>query len=226
MAIIPKGNNTTGQNMRIFLLITCMLLILPDSLSAQAKKDSLVTWTKYIGRSAFSVLIPSTVELRKPEDAYTIGLKLFDLWHNERVIVFQQKGLSHIEGSAFKTYCRIMIHYENGEYGDYLKSSESESLDTGYRDLIAQLVISNIGPLASLMGCLSYKWITLNGVKCLQIDYRRTGANFNASIPVVCRIAIFQNDSEMVMMTLAYREKEADLWKTAFEKVFKSFRWI
>lgn len=82
------------------------------------------------------------------------------------------------------------------------------------------------GPGSRLMGDYTYKWITVNGVKCVQVDYKRTGSNYDMYNPVICRIAIFQNNNEMVVMILSYREKEAGLWKADFEKVFRSFKWI
>ena len=119
-----------------------------------------------------------------------------------------------------------MIQYVHGSYGEYLNSTETEVLGSEWKEVLDQLVHNNIGSAARLIGNYTYKWATINGAKCIQIDYRRTGSNFDATIPVVCRMAIFQNNNEMVMMTLSYREKEAGLWKADFEKVFKSFRWI
>ena len=119
-----------------------------------------------------------------------------------------------------------MIQHIPGNYGDYMKATETEDLDSEWKALFDNLVQKNIGPASRLMGNFSYKWATVNGAKCIQIDYKRTGNDFDASIPVICRMAIFQNSSEMVIMTLSYREKEAELWKSDFEKVFNSFKWI
>ncbi len=207
---------------RVFVSVIVFPLLLLVRLYAQPIDDSLVSWSKYTGKSAFTIMVPSTVELRKPEDAYSQN----SICYNDDAIVFQQKGLSRFGGSAFKKYCRIMINYVKGEYGDFLKSTESEMIDIELKNILEQIVVSNIGTASQLMGQISYCWITVGGAKCLQIDYRRTGSNFDITIPVICRMAIFQNDNEMVIMTLAYREKEADFWKTDFDKVFKSFRWI
>ncbi len=210
----------------LFVSVFSILMISPVDLYAQAKGDSLVNWTQYTMESVFSILIPSTVELKKPEDAYTKEQRRLNICHDEDAIVFQQKGLSYFERTALKKYCRILINYFKGDYGEFLKATEVGMIDEDTRNVLDQLVASNTRPAARLMGEYSYKWTTVNGAKCLQIDYKRTGGNFDVTIPVICRIAIFQNDSEMVIMTLAYREKEADLWKTDLEKVFKSFRWI
>ena len=205
----------------IFVSVMSTLMLLTVSLSAQTIDDSLVSWSQYTGKSAFTIMTPSTLELRKPEDAYSQNI----ICSND-AIVFQQKGLSHFDSPALKKYCRIIINYQKGEYGDFLKSTETEVIDAESRNILEQIVISNIGSASRLMDPISYSWTMVGGSKCLQIDYRRTGKNFDTTIPVICRMAIFQNDNEMVIMTLAYREKEADLWKNDFEKVFKSFRWI
>lgn len=211
---------------RVFVSIISFLMILPVGLPAQTIDGSLANWSKYTGKSAFTIMVPPTVELKKPEDAFTQEQRRLNICNDEGAIVFQQKGLSCFERTALEKYCRILINYFRGDYGEYLKSTEVEMIDDDVMCALDQLVASNTRPAARLMGKYSCKWVTINGAKCLQIDYRRTGGKFDVSIPVICRMAIFQNDNEMVIMTLAYREKEADLWKTDLEKVFKSFRRI
>lgn len=183
-------------------------------------------WTRYDVGSAYSIVVPPTVELRDARDAYSQTLNRLNLHYNSGGIVFQQKGLACQEQAAYNKYCRIMIQYVRGNYGDFMKTTETETLDYEWKSALDELVEEGIGPVARLMGSYTYKWTSINGAKCIQIDYRRTGSDFDASIPVVCRIAIFQNDNEMVNMVLSYREKEAATWEADFDKVFKSFRWI
>ena len=183
-------------------------------------------WITYKGGTAFQITIPPTVELRNENDAYSQSLKSLSLTHNDGNIVFQQEGLSRQEPEAYDRYCRIMIQYISGTSGDFLKSTETETLDYEWQAIFDDLVEGSIGPAANLMGGYSYDWTTINGAKCIKIDYRRTGNNFDTSIPVVCRIAIFQNNDEMVKLILSYREKEAFIWKEDFDRVFESFKWI
>lgn len=183
-------------------------------------------WTTYYGGTSYSIDVPQTVELRNANDSYSQALKRLNLDYNEGSVVFQQKGLSKQEQSAYNKYCRILITYAHGNYGDYLSSTETEALGSEWTDVLDEIVEHQIGPGARIMGNYTYKWVTVNGAKCIQIDYRRTGYNFDPSIPVVCRIAIFQNSNEMVLMVLSYREKESVIWKADFDRVFKSFRWI
>lgn len=212
----------------IFSSIAAIVVALLFSLNvaAQTAGQLLQGWSRYDGGTAYSIMVPPTVELRDARDAYSQALRRLNLNYNGGGIVFQQKGLSRQEQAAYNKYCRIMIQYVRGNYGEYMNSTETEILDSEWKDVLDDLVHNNIGPAARLMGTYTYKWATINGAKCIQIDYKRTGNNFDASIPVVCRMAIFQNNNEMVMMTLSYREKEAGIWKADFDKVFKSFRWI
>lgn len=183
-------------------------------------------WIVYNCGDAFQLSVPATVELRNENDAYSQSLRKLNLINNDGNIIFQQKGLSEQRTDAYDKYCRIMIQYFRGSYGDYMKSTEREDLNYEWKALFDELVDGCIGSASRLMGNYSYKWTVINGANCIQIDYKRTGHNFDTSIPVICRIAIFQNNNEMVKIILSYREKEADLWKADFERVFKSFRWI
>ena len=206
--------------------IAAIVVILFISPNATAQTGQVQQgWTKYEGGTAYAIAVPPTVELRDARDAYSQTLRRLNLYHNGG-IVFQQKGLARREQAAYNKYCRIMIHYIRGNNGEYLNSTETEALDSDWKAVLDELVQNNIGPAARLMGNITYKWSTINGAKCIQIDYKRTGNNYDSSIPVVCRMAIFQNNNEMVLMTLSYREKEAGTWQADFDKVFRTFRWI
>lgn len=211
---------------RIALITLSAIILTTTNLSAQSSGQIPTNWSRYDGGTAYSIAVPPTVELRDARDAYSQALRRLNLNYNGGGIVFQQKGLARQEQAAYNKYCRIMIQYVHGSYGEYLNSTETEVLDSEWEEVLDQLVHNNIGSAARLIGNYTYKWATINSAKCIQIDYRRTGSNFDATIPVVCRMAIFQNNNEMVMMTLSYREIEAGLWKADFEKAFKSFRWI
>ena len=227
-----KFNNPSQRIMKnisaILASITVYVVALLFSQNASAQTASQLPqgWTKYDGGTAYSIAVPPTVELRDARDAYSQALKRLNLNYNSGGIVFQQKGLARQEQAAYNKYCRIMVQYVRGNYGDFMKATETETLDSEWKSVFDELVEGSIGPAARLMGSYTYKWTTINGAKCIQIDYRRTGSDFDASIPVICRIAIFQNDNEMVKMILSSREKEAATWKADFDKVFKSFRWI
>lgn len=118
-----------------------------------------------------------------------------------------------------------MIAHIKGSHGEFLESSETVELNDEWEEVIDNIVRNNLAPTQKLIGNYSYKWATINGAKCIQIDYRRTGIHNDMSRPVVCRIALFQNDNEMIELILSYREKEAEIWKSDFQKIYNSFKW-
>ena len=182
-------------------------------------------WTTFSGKNAFVISIPPSLELQKENDPYTQSLKAINYTTNDNLIIFQQRGLSQREEEAYKKYCRIMIQYLTGARGDFMKSTETDPLTYEWREIFDEIVDSAIGTAARLMGNYTYKWVLVNGAYCIQIDYRRTGANYDTNIPVICRIAIFQNDNKMVKIIFAYRENEADLWRDDLNRVLNSFKW-
>jgi hypothetical protein len=119
-----------------------------------------------------------------------------------------------------------MIKYISGSYGDFLNKTETDALNYEYAEIFQEMVTAEIGPASRQMGDISYCWKEIRGQKFIEITYRRTGIDFDASIPVKCKLCIFQNNNEMVKMILSYREKEADIWAKDFELVLKSFLWL
>lgn len=193
----------------------------------ETDKDSLDVpegWTGYSFGGSFEMAFPPSVELRGESDDFTKHLRSINVG-DENVVVFQQAGLSTMNNSAMKKYCRIMIQEFIGRYGDYLKSTETDVIGTEATSLFNEMVHSNIGNSSELIGEISYKWRKINGAQALQIDYLRSVANFDKTIPVVCRMAFFQNNNKMVRMTLSYRKAESGVWSKDFETVLASFRW-
>lgn len=183
-------------------------------------------WRTFEFGDAFKISVPPTVELRSDNDDYTKALNHLNLNINEDNIIFQQAGLSKQDPNAQKQYCRIMIEYMKGDYGDFMKSTETETLDSEWKSLLQDFVTGSIGPYSKQMGTTQYKWVTINGAKAIQLDYKRTGANFDSSIPVVCRVGIFQNSNEMIKVILSYRENESNIWADDFKDVFETIEWI
>ena len=64
------------------------------------------------------------------------------------------------------------------------------------------------------------------GANAIMVEYRRTGYDFDFTIPVRCKILLFSDSKRLVKMILAYREKESDIWAKDFEQVMRSFIWI
>mgnify|MGYP003504227935 CR=1 FL=1 len=158
--------------------------------------------------------------------SYTQIKKKYNLPVNDDIVIFQQDGLSRRTEAALGKYCRVMIQYISGSYGDFLNKTETDELNYEYAALFQEMVTAEIGPASRQMGEISYCWKEIKGQKFIEITYRRTGTDFDASIPVKCKLCIFQNNNEMVKMILAYREKEKDIWENDFSLILKSFKWL
>lgn len=201
-------------------------VVKPVSVSVQNTRSIPNDWRTYEFGTAFKISVPPTVELRSDNDDYTQTLIKMNLNINDDNIIFQQAGLSQQKPDAKKKYCRIMIEYIKGNNGDFMNSNDTETLDADWKSLLQDFVKGSIGPYASQMGTTQYKWVTINGAKAIQLDYKRTGANFDSSIPVVCRVGIFQNNNEMLKVILSYRDNESSIWADDFKNVFESIEWI
>ena len=168
---------------------------------------------------------PVTVELQTKDSPYMKQSiqRGYQTWDN--VVIFQQKGLGEMTPKAMDQYCRIMLAYIEGNYGDFLCRDETEYLDSEFRQIIGEMVASCIGPNARLIGTFSYEWVRINNANAIMVTYRRTGNNFDVSIPVSCKMLFMGDNDRSVQMVLSYREKEAGLWADDFEQVLRSFEW-
>lgn len=200
--------------------------IAPSSVAVRDVKPIPNDWKTYEFATAFRISVPPTVELRSDDDDYTKTINRIGLNVNTNNVVFQPLGLSRQNPDAQKKYCRIIIEYLQGKEGDFMRSSEVETLDSEWKSLLQEMVIGSIGPFSNQLGTTQYKWVTINGSKAIQLDYKRTGYNFDESIPVICRMGIFQNNNEMVRIILSYRENEANIWAEDFKNVFETIEWI
>ncbi|MCM1502076.1 MAG: DnaJ domain-containing protein [Bacteroidales bacterium] len=175
-------------------------------------------WETYEIKGKYVISAPPTLELHSEND------ELFK--PVDGLTVFQQAGLCKMTEKSKKLYCRIMIQYYDGKPGDFLKKHEHAPLNLQDKKFIEQLVDKELGPQSSLIGHIDYSWKSINGQKYIEANYTRTGVNFDFSIPVKCRLCLFQNGNEMVKIVLAYREKETDLWAEDFQTVLNTFKWL
>lgn len=190
----------------------------------KAEVPNAAHWREHTLFDAFSISIPVTMEKQTQGSPY-VKQKVYNN-DIENVIIFNQKGLGNMDSKALEQYCRIMIGYYEDEEGELLGRDEMEHFDLDYYYMMDEVVDAEIGPIAKLIGVPSYEWVRINNANAIMITYKRTGADFDATIPVCCKILLFQDNDRMVKMVLAYREKEADLWKDDFEQVMRSFKWI
>lgn len=179
------------------------------------------SWDKYTINNAFSISVPSTVELRHEYDPYTRRLNELGFVCNSNNIVFQQKGLSNKDPEAYKHYCRIMIMHAVGNAGDFLHSYEAEHIDYEAKQFLKELVLSELGP-NSLLGEPTFEWICIGTTKAIEIKYRRTGNDNNTT---ACTMYLLFNYDEMVKMIISYREQEKNIWLPDLNNVIKTFKW-
>lgn len=180
------------------------------------------SWTKYIiDNGAFSISVPSSVELRNDYDEYTKLLKGIGIAYNSDAVVFQQKGLSAKSPSAYKQYCRIMIQHIVGNKGDFLPYNKTERIDNETKEFFRGIVDAELGGFKTLEEP-TYKWIDINGTKAVEIKYRRSGTDNNTT---ACTLYLLFNDDEAVKMIVSYREKDKALWLPDFDNIVKTFKW-
>lgn len=180
-------------------------------------------WTKYaIGNNAFSVSVPSTVELRHEYDSYTCQLQDLGFACNSDRVVFQQKGLSRKKKDAYDHYCRIIILHTTGNAGDFPHSYETGYIDYETKSFLRDLVLSELGPMYKLLEEPDYEWICIGTINAVEIKYRRSGNEGNTT---VCTMYLLFNYDEMVKMIVSYREQEKDIWLPDLDNVIRTFKW-
>lgn len=190
------------------------------------KQDS-KHWEDQTLFKAFKISVPITVERQTKDSPYGSNLASKGaLQVQDNVIIFNQKGLGEMKPEAKNQYCRIIFQYFEAEKDDFLPKDQTEPLDLEYDQLLSEMVMGEIGSGSRLLGTFSREWVRVNNANALLVSYRRTGGNFDTSIPVNCKMLLFQDDYRFVKMILSYREKEADLWADDFEQVMRSFEWI
>ena len=184
------------------------------------------TWMNYEISNAFTLSVPSTVELRNKNDLYSQEVKGVK-WHGYKInldnIVFQQKGLSINAPEAFETYCRILVNYEKGNAEDFLKATEYEEL--GKEDILyLQNQIKQSGETVGdkIMGEPNVCWVRIGDIYALEIGYVRSGTEDNRV--QVYTYSFFNND-ETVTITLSYWIKDRKKWEKDFQNVIRTFTW-
>lgn len=179
------------------------------------------SWKRYeFGNGACSIAVPSTVELRQESDAYTQRSQIGGSY-SPNAAVFQQKGLSSNSAAAFKHYCRIIVQYAAGRAGDFLRATDTTPIDRDERAVLREMVLDQLGSY-NLLNEPTYRWIDIQGIKALEIKYRRSGDQNNTTSVAMY---LLWNYSEIAQVTVAYRESERNLWMPDMGNVIRTFRW-
>lgn len=205
--LLISYNNSTDK-------VNCKELV--DTLSIYNAPD---TWIYHKFNSSFSLNVPNILEMRNEDDVYTCQLDSHNIYINNDIIVFQQKELSL--GANDSLYLRVIIHHFKGDEGEFLNKNEIFEIDLHTKYLLFEIVKEEAYPF-SLVDEPKYKWLDLNGIKILEIRYRRFGNNNHTTQGV---IYLLNNNDQMIKMIVAYREQEKESWIYDMEQIIKTFKW-
>lgn len=199
--------------------VLCMVFMLSIGLGAFSQNK---TWTKYTIGNSFSIDVPSTLELRSDNQAYSQMLNSANIHINSKGVVFQQKGLGDMSTLKSSHYCRIIIERIPGVMGDYYGAYETVDLNYDLRKALSQMALYASKPWTPQS--VTHTNTVVNGYKAIKTTYYRQSASKD-DITLV-RIYILQNKDEMVKVMFSYKKSDANLYADDLNKVIRSFKWI
>lgn len=174
------------------------------------------SWHEYTFDFAYWISIPNTMVL--VDNEYKSSMSI-----NPDVVVFRQKGFqADTEEKMDRNYGSIWIRHITCEPGTLLKANDTRRIDDDAKEAFNVLIQQKIAPYQKLLGEPTYRLISFNGINAVEIKYRRTG---NGSMTTQGIIYLLNNYDEMVEISIAYREQEADVWLPDLNNVIKTFRW-
>lgn len=180
-------------------------------------------WTTYEIANTFSLSVPPTMELRGGNDLYTKEIQMINYNRckiNVNSLVFQQKGLSTKNIESFRSYCRIIINIDKGNVNDYPFAADCPELSINeIRDF--QKSVQNPYKYKTI-GKPSVRWIKIDDIYCLEIEYLRTGEE-NKRTKVF--IYYFFNNDKRVNIVLSYRQNDLKYWESDFSNIIRTFKW-
>lgn len=179
-------------------------------------------WDTYQMYGAFSIKIPPSMEVKDTNCIYTPDMYDYH-WKRRRIkrtpIIFIQKGLVARNPSAINTYCRIIIDFEQGQKGEFLKADEKEELSI--EDIRYFQKEVDVGDY-ELLGKPEVRWVRIGTIYALNIEYTRRGeGNYHTNMNTY----LLSNDDQNIVMTLSYRREDESLWEKELEAVISSFKW-
>lgn len=185
-------------------------------------------WSYYEIANVISFWVPSTVERRDREDLYTKEIESTN-WHGHKIdtkdinrFVFQQRGLSTKDPDALKTYCRVIVYFEKGSKGGFLKSTDCEDLSIEDIQYFQELAKQNAF-VYKILGKPNVRWIRIGEIYGIEVEYVRTGEN---NMHTCVYMYYFFNNDKAAFITLAYRREDSEKWKDDFSKIIRTFKWI
>lgn len=174
--------------------------------------DPTANWERIEIPGVGSIQIPPSMEVQ--DGAYQ-AMKEAITGTSSDTFVIQQRGLNEGSSEAQDTYARILVSYDQGEWGDYRErdydgdvysNAEIAELDAYFeQEMRAQLERNGIG----VIEWYPLEFTSLNGTPCLHMSYSRVGdAGETTQVDVY---GIPRND-RFVRVTLSYRVSDASMW--------------
>lgn len=227
--IIMKNIKTKSQHNLIVLLIALLFICHLARGQNNSKQPLKSGWERIHVRNLGSFDLPPTMEIQEGRYKEFIDqrnkIKGFDSDH----ITAQQAGLNEFGDQGFQGYARVILQTTMGQTGDYAKlnfeipemsKSELDELNKYFRD---QVEHEFIGSEMNLIDWYPIKFRKINGMSCMHISYNR---QLNDSPKVLVDTYNFHNNDRLHSLTLAYRIRDAEFWKSDFEKILSSFKII
>ena len=177
-------------------------------------------WNRYELDKAFSIYIPGTMELKAIYKPFVMpmGSNFTAIDNDEAVFLRGQRFMSANNGHD--TYCCVTIFHATGTPGDAESHNQAPDITPDDKEVLRPFIDHEVPPY-SLIEQPSYRWVDIAGTKAIEASYSRTSDDG----PVICRLYLLQNYDEIAKVVVAYREKDADLWKDDLEKVISTFEW-
>ena len=177
-------------------------------------------WNRYELDNAFSISIPGTMELMPTYESFatSMGSNFTAIDNDEAVFRRGRRFMSANNGHD--TYCCVAIFHASLSPGDGESHDQAPDIIPYIKDNMHALIENEVSPY-SLIEQPSYRWVDIAGTKAIEASYSRTGDDG----PTTCRLYLLQNYDEIAKVVVAYREKDAHLWKDDLEKVISTFEW-
>lgn len=211
------------------LIIGIVLFSISFSIHSQNRIDY---WNKYKIRNIGEISLPDKFELRNENSQVALAVEIindgmseiFEIQEATDKVVFQPKGLNKNPNDV-KLYARIIITYYKGNPDDFLNrndgfnitSNELSELDKFYKENTEdELQKVNV----KLLQWDKFSIQNIHGVASLKTSFLRQGLTDSPIQVVEYKIP---NNSEMIVITMSYRQSEEDIWSEDIKQIINTF---
>lgn len=195
-------------------------------------------WLIYEIGDIGQIAIPSTLELRSKNSIHTlnqIAIKNYSVVHKKIEtsltsnfqIIFQPLGYDN--GKISSTYQRVLIQYQKGKKGDFMKwngastltSSDREEIDKKYRQNLLDAISKGKDIMkVKLISRTPIEIGKVNGLSYIKHSYTR---QMGERPMVKVQTYTFYNSEEMVEITISYGLEENETTISDLDKIISTF---